>query len=327
MSAGQTYNERMKHTDHRGLAALISLSFTFVASLAVAQTPATPPPAQSAAAPNPLIKEAEALAGKGKHAEALEVYRKALAADPKQFNAQVGAGQMLDMLGKHEEARQQLTKAIEIAGPEAKDEARTAMAVSYAFESRAADSAKFYEPVFNDRVAAANFNGAAATANAMARVYLESGDFANAEKWYRTGYETSKKIKDLTPSQSDLWQMRWLHAQSRIAARRGNAAEARTHAAAMKTLLDKGGNDNERPQYQYLLGYIALEAGDADTAIAELQKANLEDSFVLGLLARAYEKKGDAAKATEFHNKALAAPAHSLNTAFSRQWAAKYLKK
>ncbi|MEO5896880.1 MAG: hypothetical protein ABIS06_14375, partial [Vicinamibacterales bacterium] len=146
-------------------------------------------------------------------------------------------------------------------------------------------------------------------------------------KWYRTGNETATKIKDLTPAQSDLWQMRWLHAQARIAARRGNVDEARTHATALKTLLDKGANDTERPQYQYLLGYIALEAGDFDTAITELQKANLEDSFVLGMLARAYEKKGDAAKATEYHNKALAAPAHSLNTAFSRQWAMKYLKK
>ena len=308
------------------VAALGSLFFTLAASIAVAQT-ATPQAAPPAAAQNPLLKEAQQLAGQGKHAEALDLYRKAMAADPKLVDLQVGAGQMLDMLGKHAEARQQLAKAIELAGPEMKDQARTAMAVSYAFESRAADSAKFYEPVFNDRVAAANFNGAAGTANALARVYLESGDIPNAEKWYRTGYETSKKIKDLTPAQSDLWQMRWLNAQARIAARRGNAAEARTHAVAMKTLLDKGGNDNERPQYHYLLGYIALEAGDPDTAIAELQKANLEDSFILGLIARGYEKKGDAPKAAEYHNKALAAPAHSINTAFSRQWATKYLKK
>lgn len=234
------YNPLMILTYRSALAALISLFFTFAASIALAQTPATPPPAQAAAVPNPLLKEAAALAGQGKHAEALEVYRRALAADPKLIDAHVGAGQMLDMLGKHEEARQQFRKAIEVAGPEAKDQARTAMAVSYAFESRAADSAKFYEPVFNDRVAAANFTGAAGTANALARVYLESGDFANAEKWYRTGYETSKKIKDLTPAQSDLWQMRWLNAQARIAARRGNAADARTHAAAMKRLSTRG---------------------------------------------------------------------------------------
>ena len=252
---------------------------------------------------------------------------KAMAADPKLADAQLGAGRMLDMLGKHGEARQQLAKAIALAGPDTKDQANTAMAVSYAFESKAGDAAKYFGQVFNDRITAANFNGAAATANAIARVYLESGDLPNAAKWYQTGYETSKKIKDLTPAQSDLWQMRWLNAQARIAARRGNAAEAGTHAAAMKTLLDKGENENERPQHHYLAGYIALEAGDADTAIAELQKANLTDSFVLGLLARAYEKKGDAAKAAEYHTKALEAPAHSINTAFSRQWARKYLKK
>ena len=302
------------------------LFFTLIASSALPQT-TTPQTAQPAAPQNPLIKGAQDLANAGKHTEALELYRKAMAADPKLVDAHIGAGQMLDMLGLHEEARQQLINAIALAGPETKDQARTALAVSYAFESRAADAAKYFEQVFNDRIAAANFGGAAGTANAMARVYLESGDPPNAEKWYRTGYETSKKIKDLTPAQADLWQMRWLNAQARIAARRGNAAEARKHAATMKTLLDKGENENERPQYQYLLGYIALEAGDADTAIAELQKANLDDSFVLGLLARAYEKKGDAAKAAELHTKAWAAPSHSINTAFSRQWAKKYLKR
>ena len=75
-----------------------------------------------------------------------------------------------------------------------------------------------------------------------------------------------------------------------------------------------------------LFGYIALEAGEYDTAIAELEKGNLADSFVLGLIARAYEKKGDAAKATEYYRKVMAAPAHSINTAFSQQWARKYLK-
>ena len=317
----------MDSTRHRPFAALVSLVLTLAVSTAVAQTPtpqaATPP----AAVQNPVVKEAQQRASEGRHADALELYRKALAADPKLFGAQLGIGQMLDMLGQYEEARQQLAKAIELASPATKDQARTAMAVSYAFESRAADAGKYYEQVLNDRVAAANFNGAAGTANAMARAYLESGDLTNAEKWYRTGYETSKKIKDLTPAQSDLWQMRWLHAQARIAARRGAAAEARTHAAAMKTLLDKGENENERPQYHYLLGYLALEAGELDTAVAELQKANLEDSFVIGLLAQAYAKKGDVAKATEYHHKALAAPAHGLNTAFSRQWARKYLKK
>lgn len=303
------------------------LVFALVASAALAQTAAPQTTPQPAAVQNPLLKEATELAGAGKYDDALAQFRKALAADPALVSAQLGVGRMLDMMGQYAEARQELAKAIEMAGPQAKDEARTTMAVSYAFESRAADAAKYYEPVFNDRVSAAKFNSAAATANAMARVYLESGDLANADKWYRTGYETSKKIADLKPPQVDLWQMRWLNAQARIAARRGNAAEARTHAAAMKALLDKGENPNEQPQYHYLAGYVSLEGGDHDTAIAELSKGNLNDSFVLALLGRAHEKKGDAAKASEYYTKALAATSHTINTAFAHQWARKYLKK
>lgn len=293
------------------------LSLTFAASAALAQPPAS----------NPLLKDADQLASDGKLEDALAQYRKAIAADPQFVGAHLGAGRMLDLTGRHADARKHFAIAIDLAPANVKPQALSAMGVSYAFESNARDSAIFYEKVFNERTAQGNANGAAGTANAIARVYLESGDLANAEKWYRTGYETSKTIKNLTPVQTDLWELRWLHAQSRIAARRGDAPQAQRHAAAVKALVDKPGNDGERPQHQYLLGYIALEAGQYDTAIAELLKGNLEDSFVLGLIARAYEKKQDAAKAREYYQKVMAATGHSINTAFAHQWARKYLKR
>lgn len=299
---------------------------TAIATAAVAQTPAPPLAAQAAGPQHPLIKEAQQLGADGKLTEALGAYRKALAVDPKLVDAHLGAGRTLDLMGQHAEARRHLTTAIELSAPTASAQALTAMAVSYAFEGKAADAGTFYDKVFTARMAEGNASGATGTANAMARVYLESGDLANAEKWYRTGYETSKQIKDLTPAQSDLWMSRWLHAQARIAARRGNLADARRHAAALKVLLDKGEQNGELPQYQYLLGYIALEGGEYDTAIAELEKGNLTDSFVLGLLARAHEKKGDTAKATEYYRKVMAATTHSINTAFAQQWARKFLK-
>ena len=295
------------------IAGILSLTF---ASAAVAQPPA----------PDPRLKEADQLVTAGKFIDALALYRKAIAADAKFVDAHLGAGRMLDLTGKHADARKHFASAIESATPEMRPQALSAMAVSYAFESKARDAAGFYEKVFNERIAQGNWNGAAGTANAIARVYLETGDFVNAEKWYRTGYDTSKRIKDLTQTQADLWEMRWFNAQSRIAARRGDAAQAQRHAAAVKTLVDKPRNEGERMQLQYLLGYIALEAGQYDTAIAELQKANLEDSFILGLLARAYEKKGDAAKAAEYYTKVMAATGHSINTAFAHQWARKYVK-
>jgi tetratricopeptide (TPR) repeat protein len=311
----------------RQIATTGMLVLTLAARGALAQAPPPPAAAQPAPAQHPLIKEAEQLAEAGKLPEALAVYRKALAAEPRLADAHLGAGRTLDLMGQHGEARKHFSDAIVLATPETRQQAQTSIAISYAFESKAADSARLYEHVFTARMAQGNANGAAGTANAIARIYLESGDLANAEKWYRTGYDTSKQIKDPTPAQTDLWEMRWLNARARIAARRGEAAQARQHAAALKALVDKPGNEGERPQYHYLLGYIALEAGDSDTAIAELAKGNLGDSFVLGLLGRAYEKKGDAARATEFYRKVMAATGHSINTAFAHQWARKYLKK
>jgi tetratricopeptide (TPR) repeat protein len=112
--------------------------------------------------------------------------------------------------------------------------------------------------------------------------------------------------------------LRWVHAQARIAARKGSAATARAQIAAVKALLDKGTNDDQRIQYPYLVGYVDLFLKDYAGAVAELKEANQEDPFVLFLLAQAYEKSGDAAKARETYQQVLASNAHSLNNAFAR---------
>jgi tetratricopeptide (TPR) repeat protein len=291
-------------------------------SLAAQQPPASP----AGTGPNPIVQEAQKRQNDNQLNEALALFEKAIASDPKAVDAHLGAGRTLDLLGRHADARRHFTHAIELATGDARVQPLSAMAVSYAFEGNAADSAKFYQQVFNQRLAAGNAGAAAGTANALARVYLETGDLANAEKWYRTGYETSKQIKGISDAERNLWLMRWHNAQGRIAARRGNAAEAQRQAAALNELLAKGQNEDERPQYHYLLGYIALEAGEHDRALAELQKANPDDPFVLGLLGRVYEKKGDAANARASYEKVLAMPAHSLNAAFARRWARAYLK-
>ena len=298
------------------IAVLVTGSVFGVLPATAGAQPATPP----------LIQDAQKLADAGKHDEALALYQKALSADRKSMDAHLGAGRALDFLGRHAEARRSYQAALELAPPDGRAQPLSATAVSYAFESNAPGAARFYQMVFDERIAAGNPGGAAGTANALGRVYLETGDRENAEKWYRTGYDTSKRIANATEAERDLWTMRWLNAQGRIAARRGNAAEARRHAAALAELLAKGQNEGERPQLQYLLGYIALEAGEHDRAIAELEKGNLTDTFVLGLIGRAYEKKGDAANARAYYAKVLASPGHSLNTAFARRWAQAYLK-
>src|SRR5712691_9061391 len=119
--------------------------------------------------------------------------------------------------------------------------------------------------------------------------------------------------------------MRWAHAQARVAARKGNAREARRQEAAVKSLLDKGTNADQQIQYPYLVGYVDFYLKDYAGAIAELQKADQTDPFILVLLAQAYEESGDRAKAREAYAQALASNAHNINNAFARPLARKYL--
>jgi tetratricopeptide (TPR) repeat protein len=176
--------------------------------------------------PAALVKEGQKLEGGGKRAEALEKYQSALKLNPKQFDAHIGIGRVMVVDGKVAEGRKHLQQALEMAPENGISPSLSSLAVAWMFEGNVGEAAKAYQKVFDRQMQAAAREAAAGTANALGRAYLESGDLANAEKWYKLGYDTAQKIDKLTPEQTDLWAMRWHHAQGRIAARRKNAAEA-----------------------------------------------------------------------------------------------------
>jgi tetratricopeptide (TPR) repeat protein len=291
-----------------------------VLCLALLLPAAWPAAAQTAASdPQAQIKDARKLNLEGKQDEAIALYREALMRAPDAYDAHYGLGIALDLKGAYAEARQSFIRAIQLAPEESKEQALTAMAVSSAFSGDVREASSFYRQVFDRQMAADNFSAAAETANALGRVYLETGDLDNAQKWYQTGYETTRRQKAMSGAQVDLADLRWAHAQARIAARRGNSATARAQMAAVSRLLDKGTNDDQRIQLPYLAGYVDLFLKDYSGAIAELQHADQKDPFVLFLLAQAYEKSGDAAKARDMYAQVLASNAHSLNNAFARR--------
>src|SRR5712692_454708 len=201
--------------------------------------------------PADLVKQARQLNDEGKQDAALALYRQALERSPDLFDAHLGAGIALDLKGSYKEAREPFEKAIRVAPEAARNRALTNMGVSYAFEGNAKNASTFYRQVFDRQMAAGELADAAGTANALARIYLECGDFDNAFKWYQTGYETSRRQPKLPGDQVDLWDLRWAHAQARIAARKGNAREARKQMAIVKSLIDKGTNPEQQIQYPY----------------------------------------------------------------------------
>jgi tetratricopeptide (TPR) repeat protein len=278
--------------------------------------------------PLQLVNEGRKLLTSGKLDEAIAKYERALALDSKLFEAHVSLGIALDVKGDYTEARKHLEQALSLAQSDSDnaDIALGALAVSYVFTREEAGASRYYQQLYDRRVASGRFDGAGETANALGRVYLEMGDTANARRWYETSRENVKKLSGLTADVIDLWDMRWHHALSRIAARSGDKATATREAEAVKALIDKGGaNASQRPIYDYLLGYDAFYLGDYDAALAALQNADQKDPFILGLIAQAYEKKGDAAAAKAAWAKVLASTAHSIQNAVMRPMATKAL--
>jgi len=296
------------------------------AATAGAQPPSSPAAGQDPAAD--VVRQGQQKAREGQHEEALAIYRQALAKWPDSFAAQVQTGVVLDLMGQYSEARTHLKKAIELAStPQNKAQALRTMAMSYAFERNCGDAAKYASQVYEMHVAAKEFFNAGEVANELARVCLESGDLDEASKWYRRGYENGLQEPDLKPDRRDLWEFRWEHAQARLAARRGNKVEAQKHVEAAKAVFDKGTNPNQAPFVPYLVGYVAFYTGDHQTALAELQKGNQNDPFILSLIAQTYEKLGDPAKAREYYERVLQSNAHNPTNAYARPLAKEKLSK
>jgi tetratricopeptide (TPR) repeat protein len=263
----------------------------------------------------------------GKRTEAAAIYREVLAANPASFDAHMGLGRIFVVEGKVAEGRDHLKRALDAASENQRNSALSTLAIAFVFEGNGVAAAEAYREVFDSQLKANAISPAANTANALARTLLETGDVDGAETWYRTGYETSKKLQNVPPGETDLWEMRWRHAQGRIAARRKQFEAARTHLAAVEALVAKGtlpgGQNQFAPQ---LAGYIAFYQGNYDEAIAALAKADQQDPFVLGLLARAHEQKKDIVKAKALYAQVLAQPGFSLQLAISRPLAAQRLR-
>ena len=293
-------------------ASALVVSFSLLAGFST--VPAQGPPDASA-----LVQQGRRLVADGQFAEGLALYEQALAAQPVLADAHLAAGIVLDLMGRYADARKHLTQAIDQAPPELKANTLNAMAISYAFERRTADAAAFFRQVYDLEQGNGRPAGSAAAANALGRLYLETGDVKKARQWYQTGYEMARRQPDEPASQLALWELRWLHAQGRIAARAGDAAAARRHVeAARKLIATTPALKDEGPTVAYLAGYVALYTGDVASARSELATTDQRDPFTLMLQAEAAEKAGDKVAAAAFWKQILTLNGHGLQHALSR---------
>jgi len=302
----------------------IICQFVFALSVSLAPLVAQTPGGQQQQPE--FIRQGQQLMREGKFDEALALYRQTLQTSPDSAPANIAAGSVLDLMGQSKEGRKYFEKAIEVADtPERKAMAQRALAISYAFSGDCKKTVQYEQQVFDYYGSVKNFYQQGEIADEAARVCIDLGDLNAASHWYQVGHDTGLQEPDIKPARVDLWEFRWEHAQARIAARRGNPAEAQKHVAAAKAILDKGTNPEQAPFLPYLQGYVAFYAGDYKAALEELQKANQNDPFIQYLIGQTYEKLGDKEKALEYYRKASKSIGHNPPAAYAVPLAKKKL--
>lgn len=258
------------------------------------------------------------------------------------FRQAIRAASRLDTEGKSAEARIAFQRLIDEApDPASKAAAQRRMAMSYAFLGDCASTVKYEEMVIaywatrEQAEPQEAFYQQGEMANEAARVCIDAGDLDTAEKWYRKGSELGQREPEPRTHPKSLWDYRLAHALGRLAARRGDKAEAERQVAEARRILDSDSAMAAQQErfFPYLAGYVALYTGDLTKAEAELTKAlalrgNQNDPFMHCLLAITYERMGQPEKAKALYEKAYAlATSHNPPAAFARPFARKKISE
>lgn len=249
-------------------------------------------------------------------------------------------GNQLDLKGETAQARVVFQKIIDTAtAPAAKAAAQRAMAMSYAFDGDCANTVKYESMVIDywktrEQAEPQNaFYQEGEMANEAARVCIDAGDLAAADQWYRQGYELGVKEPAPQTHPRSLWDYRLAHALGRLAARKGDKAEAERQITKARQILDSDTAMAAQQErfFPYLVGYVALYTNDLPAAESQFSKAiaikgNERDPFMHCLLAMTYERMGRQSEANAMYRKAYEmSNGHNPPAAFVRPFVRKKL--
>ncbi len=270
--------------------------------------------------PEELVKQGRALFSQGKHDEAERLYRQAIQLNARSFEGARALGILLTLKGQYPEARTHLQRAVKVAAtPMVRHQATATLALSHAFEGNLEELQREYENLRRQQLADSDISGAAASARSLGRILLEAGDIAGGRKWYEVGYQEWKPQPGQPQSEQLLWDLRWRHMQARVAAREGRIADAKRLLSEFESLMKQRSRPTEdREIYRWVAGYVAHYAKDYDGAIAHLAQGDLDDPFILGLIGRSYEAKGDQTNARQYYRRVMESNVYNLQSAIAR---------
>jgi tetratricopeptide (TPR) repeat protein len=250
--------------------------------------------------PNPYDSYAELLLKMGRFDESIAEYRKALSIDSNFVNAHLGIAMGLLYMGRPDEAAAELQTLNQKARTDA--ERRTAIFARTVVKIDGGRMAEALADVDEQYALSEKTNDIRAMAldrGLKGNVLLEMGKPDQAriefEKGLRLieGSNLSQEIRDNARLA--------MHVNlARVALAKKDFATARSEAEEFRKAAGVSANPVQAKLAHELDGVITLAEKNYDRAISELQQASLQDPYNLYRLCRAYQGKGDAARARHF---------------------------
>ena len=271
--------------------------------------------------------------------DAIAGYRQALAIDPRYVRARRGLGNVLDLLGRHADARAEYLAGLEIASAHNVQPLLLDLATSYVFERRFDDA---HEALQRWRDLNATRGGEdSAGLQLFFELALARDAFDEAERVLALQYGPLKKPPAMARSQTPdpdalLTSLEWSKYQGQravVAARRGRADEARRLMAEAKAqvakvdkvlvalappgLLDAPGA-NASSDSMLPIGEVAFWLGDTALAIRALSTEYVKLPRHNLLLGQAYERVKNLAEARAAYTRVVESPILSIGLAWAR---------
>jgi tetratricopeptide (TPR) repeat protein len=254
--------------------------------------------------PNPYDSYAELLLKMGRFDDSVTQYRKALAIEPTFLNAYQGIAMDLMYLGKPDQAAAELQNIGQKARTDG--ERRTGLFALTVLHVDGGKMAKALGDVDQQYSLGEKTNDVPAMAfdcGLKGNILLEMGKPDQAQAEFERGLKLvgssnlSQEIKDNAKLVSHYNLARVALGKKNFAAAKSEADEYRKGAEASK-------NPAQARNAHQLDGIIALAEKSYDKAVAELQQANQQNPQDLYRLCKAYQGKGEAAKAKEYCGRA-----------------------
>jgi len=269
--------------------------------------------------PNPYDSYAELLLKTGRYDESIETYRKALEYNPNFVNSHVAIATNLNLQERHDQAVEQLHRLLDIARNDGERRAaHFALAVSYVDGGQMDRALKELETQYALAEQNNDFTAMAGDLVTMGNIYLEMEQPEKAESVFKKAVQLVEG-SDRTEEVKGNWRRGYLYNISRTALIRGSIDEARTAAAEYKQQVEAINNPLQIRLAHQLAGMIALAEDDFDTALTELEQANLQDPYNLYRLGLAYQGKDDRETARDHFRRAADFNAlNNINYAFIR---------